>query len=77
MHNLVRNGRRGSRNSLIRKVGTGSKSQLFAAELPITFRTIFCKHSVNVVNEQVVGVKTGGAEPALHYIIVISNATYT
>ena len=64
LHNLVRNGSRISRNSLIRKVGAGSSSQLVEAAPPITFPTNSSEHNENEVNVQVVEEKEGGAEPA-------------
>ena len=65
LHNLVRNGSRISRNSLMRKVGAGSSSQLFEAAPPITFHTNSCEHNENEANVQVVEEKEGGAEPAV------------
>ena len=65
LHSLVRNGRRMSKDSLMRNVGAGSSSQLFDGALPIRFRTNCCEHGVNEVKEQSVGMKTGGAEPAV------------
>ena len=54
-----------SKDSLMRNVGAGSSSQLFDGALPIIFRTNCCEHGVNEVEEQSVGMKTSGAEPAV------------
>ena len=70
LHRRVRNGSRVSKNSLMRNVGAGSRSQLFDGALPIRFRTNCCVHGVNVEKEQSVGVKIGGAEPAVSDRIV-------
>ena len=70
LHRRVRNGSRVSTNSLMRNVGARSSSQLFDGALPIRFRTNCCVHGVNDVKGQSVGVKIGGAEPAVSDRIV-------
>jgi hypothetical protein len=70
LHRRVRNGSRVSKNSLMRNVGAGSSSQLFDGALPIRFRTNCCVHGVKDEKEQSVGVKIGGAEPAVSDRIV-------
>ena len=49
-----------SRYSLIKKVGAGSRSQLFAGEAFIILETTLGWHRSNELRLQSVGVKTGG-----------------
>ena len=52
-----------SRHSLIKKVGTGSRSQLFEGEALMILETSSGRQMSNEFRLQSVGVKTGGDEP--------------
>ena len=52
-----------SRHSLIKKVGTGSRSQLFEGEALMILETSSGRQMSNEFRSQSAGVKTGGDEP--------------
>jgi len=63
LHNLVKEGSMTSRHSLIKKVGTGSRSQLFEGEALMILEMSSERQMSNEFRSQSAGVKTGGGEP--------------